>query len=387
MTPPANTQTNSSDGWSAEDFVDQSGTSLSYDDPWDPTPPLRKSPSPTSVTPVMTRTQRIESPRVQVVIEENEQSYLSEDTSAYDSSQTVETYSDEFDYPSSWYEGAPYPKLDEESLEEPDVTFEFDLGLSEELYQEAEFIDLTSDVDIRLDKFLADIALTEEQDKQVRRHFKNFSRSRLSNWLPWLNSKIWTGQTLLLFIQFHDCWENNPEWWESRRLHWRYGWQPKSMPMSNILSRNDAYLIVHRRIDLAPAEMINPVWFDEWDYHSLWRHGFFSFAQFAKFRSTLNDEEEWESLVSWQIPHRDVESYSASNLLVDWTPDAIYGGFPIRENGISTLTGWYNIQDWYPKEEWHDNLGWEISRLGTSHSHNTEGYSQGPIWPIGGRNE
>ena len=351
-------QFNNSDGWSAEDFVDQSATPLSYDDPWDPVSPLRKPPPPPSVAPAITRTPRGESPREQVVREISEQSFLSDDTSAYDSSQTVETYGDEFDYPSGWFKGDLYPKLDEESLEEPDVTFEFDLGLSEELYQEAEFIDLTSDVDIRLDKFLANIALTEEQDRKVRSYFKNFSKSRLSNWLPWLNSKMWTGRTLLSFVQFHDCWENNSEWWESRRLHRRYGWQPKSMPLSNVLSRNDAYLIVHRRIDLPPDEMIDPVWFDEWDYYSLWRHGFFSFAQFAKFRSTLSDDEEWESLVPWLIPHQDVESYSASNLLVDWISDSIYGRIPVRGNRVSTSTHWYNVQEWYPKEEWHDNLGW-----------------------------
>ncbi len=314
-------------------------------------------------------------------------------------SQTIETLKDEADFPAEWFHDDPDVESDEESPEDPIPTAEFDPELSEELYQESEFIhiaesiDLTYDAYLRLDLFLAGLGLSEEQDNDIREHLTKFSRSRLSNWLPWLDSKLWTAQTLLRFIQFHNCWESNPEWWESRWHHRKYGWQPRRMPLSNILSRDDAYRIVHLRIDLHPEEMIAPAWFEEWDYYSLWRHGFWSFASFAKFRSTLNDGEEWKNLISWSSVEEDIETEFWRDQTIDWTIGAAGGKFPTDEDTIppyshiSSLPRWYDIQDWYLKSEWHDNLGWNIPGMETEESRIQPGGSQGPIWPFGGRNE
>ena len=302
---------------------------------------------------------------------------MSGDTVTSRTSQAIETVEDESDLPAEWFHHYSDVELDAESPEEPIPTIEFDPELNEELYSEygfihtTEYIDLTYDAYIRLDSFLASVGLSEEQNNEVRQHLENFSRSRLSNWLPWLNSKLWTAQTLLMFVQFHNYWESNPEWWESRRYHRRYGWQPRGMPLSNILSRDDAYRIVHLRIDLHPEEMINPAWFEEWDYHSLWRHGFWSFASFAKFRSTLNDGEEWKSLILWRSAEEDVELDSWRDQTIDWAAGSPGDKFPTSEDAvppyshISSLPRWYDIQDWYPKSEWHDNLGWNIPSLET----------------------
>ena len=271
---------------------------------------------------------------------------------------------------------------------------EFDPDLSDDLYVRAEIIDL-SNVYIRLDIFLSGIGLSKDQDDQIRTHLRNFSTARLSNWLPWLNSKVWTGRTLLAFIQFHNHWENTPEWWESRWHHRIAGWEIRQPTMSNILSRDNAYQIVHQRIHLHPDEMIDPLWLEEWGYHSLWRYGFYSFATFAHFRARLNDYEEWESLIGWHSYYNDIQY----DLWLRDDMDRIYrsanGRIPVREDDTphpihsfsSSVPRWYAIQDWYEEYEWHDNLGWALHSMETPTLYNLADSSQGPIWPIGGRNE
>ncbi len=299
---------------------------------------------------------------------------------------------DDLDIPSDWFEDELEASQDTEPPDLPVPAFEYDPNLSVDLYQGAEFIDLT-DVDIRLDLFLASVGLSDDQGRQIRDHLKKFSRARLSNWLPWLVSKPWTGRTLLMFVQFHNRWEGVPERWESRWCFRTYGWQSAKSPMSNILSRDAAYRIVHQRINCHPEEMIDPMWFEEWDYHSLWRHGFLSFASFATFRSALNDGEEWKTLIFWQNAERDMESYFRRDHIMDSTLRSTDGGTPTPEDEVppyshtSSVPRWYHIQDWYPEHEWHDNLGWNIPSVGAAESSNASETSPGPVWPIGGRNE
>ena len=387
-------QADNPDGWRAQDFTDSPEPSLSHDDPWDPLSLLRQSPSPSNAG-----RSRSQSSPATTISEENERLRLGGDITESATFQTIETVENETDFLAEWFYGDSDVELDEKSPEEPVPTIEFDPELSEELYPEydyahtAEPIDLTYDVYIRLDAFLASVGLSNGQDSEVRERLKSFSRSRLSNWLPWFNSKSWTAQTLLLFVQFHSYWECNPEWWESRWHYKRYGWQPRRMPLSNILSRDDAYGIVHLRKGFHPEEMIDPMWFEEWDYYSLWRHGFQSFASFAKFRSALNDCEEWKSLISWGNDEEDVETNLWRDHTIDWTIGSVEGKFPTCEDTIppyshiSSLPRWYVIQNWYPESEWHDNLGWNVPGLESPESRVQPDWSQGPIWPFGGRNE
>ncbi len=378
------------DGWESQDFIDQPTPIPLESDPWDPIPVLSESPSPTvdklSGRPTETR-QDTAGPATDVAdprmprSDQHPVSSTSEPSPAGD-----------LDIPTDWFEDEPETDQESEASDLPVPSFEYDPNLGVELYQGAEFIDLT-DVEVRLDLFLASVGLSADQDCRIRGHLNGFSRARLSNWLPWLISKTWSARTLLMFVQFHNFWESMPEWWESRWYFRVSGWQPAKFPMSNILTRDNAYRIVHHRIDFHPEEMIDPVWFEEWDYHSLWRHGFLSFASFATFRSALNDGEEWKTLIFWESPEKDMESYSRRDLLIDSTLRLANGGPPTKEDEIppysytSSLPRWYHIQDWYPEHEWHDNLGWNIPSVGASESSNSPESSPGPVWPFGGRNE
>ena len=375
------------DDWRALDFIDESEPDSLYDDPWDACAPPRQSSSPVGAN------------LPKVASEEDNEPHPSRYIIEPSTLQPAEYVENTAVVPDEWFNDDLDTELDEESQDEPVPTAEFDPYLSEELYQEAEFvhvaesIDLSYDAYVRLDSFLASVGLSKEQDSEIREYLENFGRSRLSNWLPWLRSKLWTGQTLLLFVQFHNHWESNPEWWESRRYHRRHGWQPKNVSLSSVLTRDDGYAIVHLRTGFHPEEMIDSAWFDEWDYHSLWRHGFYSFAAFAKFRSALNDGEEWKNLILWRIDNEDVESYSWRDGDMNQISQVAGKGFQTREDSIppyshiSSLPRWYDIQDWYPKSEWHDNLGWNIPSLDTEEALFQPDGSQGPIWPFGGRNE
>ena len=290
--------------WDTQHFIDKTLPDTSEDDPWDPKPFSTQNSHTSSITTnVFSLTQSNNAQKSLPVGDEKAA------TSPSLPSPQDELTNDYSDAPDDEFQGDYDADPDPELYDEPVPFAEYDPDLSEEIYSTVESIDLT-DVEIRLDMFLSPLSLSEEEDKRIRNYLTDFSRARLSNWLPWLNSKEWTGKTLLLFIQFHAYWESNPEWWERRWHFKRYGWHPTKSPMSNVLSRDDAYLIVHFRIEFPSYEMIDPLWFDEWDYHSLWRYGFYSFAQFAKFRATLNEDEDWESLIDWQSADEDVEFIS-----------------------------------------------------------------------------
>ena len=374
------------DSWNTQDFIDHPASSPTEDDPWDPLAILERASSSPDIVLLSSNSTNTQSPLYRVGEEGEEWTRSSEVQFTPYAPQPTEASLDEFDIPSDSPEDDFVPDPEDGLLDEPILTAEFDPDLTSELYGAFEPIDL-ADVDIRLDLFLSRVGLSEEQDGRVRNYFKTFSRARLSNWLPWLTSKIWTGRMLSLFVEFHAYWENNPEWWENRWYNRISGWRPRKPQTSNILRRDDAYWIVHRRAGFPPDEMISPLWFDEWDYHSLWRYGFWSFALFARFRAALDDDAEWESLIEWETEReKDVESYGRAVGSGD-------GWFSARENGIPTyshatnLQYWYAVQDWYPKHEWHDNLGWSMSSAGTDILSNPSNSLRGPIWPIGGRDE
>ena len=146
-------------------------------------------------------------------------------------------------------------------------------------------------------------------------------------------------------------------------------------------------------MDLPPEEIFDPVWFEEWDNHSLWRYGFYSFAGFASFRAQLNEGEDWKSLIAWRSPEKDLDMSSWQTQSLEWTGRGLTGNLLTAEDEVplhsdwSSLPRWYAIQDWHPEREWHDNLGWNIPGQNPPDSSMLQETSQGPMWPIGGRDE
>ena len=356
------------DSWNTQDFIDHPASSPTEDDPWDPLALLERASSSPDTTPLEVQFTPYES-------------------------QPTGTSHDELYIPGDWPEDDFAPYSEEELLDEPILTGEFDPDLRSELYEAFDSIDIAH-VDIRLDLFLARVSLSEEQDRQVRDYLKTFSKIKRSNWLTWLTSKVWTGQTLILFVQFLAYWEDNPEWWESNWYDPRHGWLPSTSPRPNALSRDNAYCIVHDRIDFPPDKMIDSSWFGELDYYSLWQYDYPTFASFAKFRAELEDGEKWEDLVDWRSDEEErIESEywtghtripinrSVQDIVADRLAD-----LPTYSHTVN-VQHWYDIQDWYPKDEWHDNLGWSMPSVGTGMHTYLSNPLRGPIWPIGGRNE
>ena len=386
-----------SDGWTAEDFIDLPSPTLVEEDPWD-APLIAESQE-------LTASGKLDvsdgsSLAASALDGKQSHSQLALDIDGLDSGDTpldsssgleVETPPLDSDFPDAWFQDDPVSEIDAESQDDPVPTAEFDPDLGDDLYGPVEEINLT-DVDIRLDQFLARLSLSNDQTTIVRAHLESFSQARLSNWLPWLNSKVWTPQMLTSFVQFHSHWETMPDWWESRRRSWQYEWKIRESPMSNILSRDDAYEIVRYRIGCPAQDVIDDLWFDEWDYYSMWRHGFWSFAKFAKFRATLNQGEDWRGLVEWADLDEELERDSFRRYDAEVAQQYIVGKIPLREDGairysyVSCLPRWYSIQDWHPEDEWHDNLGWPMQVADLTESRITDGGPQGSIWPIGGRN-
>ena len=375
------------DDWDARDLIDQTAPYISEDDPWDPISFLTQVPSLTSPDP--SNSDASDTPSLAPLKDLKKDGRLDDTPAKTSSPQTAESPDSHLDSTEYWpdddaeplKEPIPFTDYDPDDqsdstgywsedryeadpntypIEEPIPFIDYDPDLGEEIYQRVESIDLTN-VDIMLDLFLSSVTLSQGEDRQIRRHFEDFSRARLSNWLAWLNSKEWTGETLMLFVRFHNHWESNPEWWEIIWYHPIHGWQWQKST-SSILSRNEAYHIVQCRIDFPPDAIIDPVWFEEWECQRLWRHGFYSFAAFAKFRAALGGDEDWESLIErrsveedlwlaalWDTEEQVLQS-SNKGRTVGWADDVFLYSY------TTSLSRWYEIQDWYPKSEWHDNL-------------------------------
>ena len=381
-----------------EDFIDLPSPSPVEEDPWDAVakakvrerPAYTKTgdglPSSVSASDGIQRHTQL-TLGVDDLVEDSE----SEDTQLIPPDDEVGNSTLDVDIPDEWFKDDAESDIDLDLSDDPIPIAEFDPDLSEELYGPVEEINLT-DVEIRLDQFLARLSLSNDQTIVVRTHLESFSRARLSNWLPWLNSKVWTSDMFTDFVRFHSHWEAMPEWWESRWHSLRYGWRVSTSPMSNILSRDDAYEIVRCRIGNLAQDVVDDLWFGEWDYYSMWRHGFWSFAKFARFRAALNPGEDWRSLVEWTDLDDDLEQTTIPSWDTEITRQSIDGKIPLWENDlctysyVSALPGWYVIQDWYQEDEWHDNLGWAVQEVGVSVPSGVEKRLVGSFWPIGGRN-
>ena len=352
-------------GWMAEDFIDPPAQNLMEEDPWD-VPVLAESQEltafdelemegePASVTSALDRKQ----PHSRFTFDTAD---LDSDDIALDPPLGLEAEISLLDSepPDDWFVYDTEPDLDSILLDEPVPTAEFNPELSEDLYGAVNEINLT-EVNIRLDQFLAQLSLSDDQASIIRAHLETFSQSRLISWLPWLNSKEWTPRLLTSFVRFHRHWETMPEWWESWWHDWRCGWNINTSSAPNILSRDAAYEIVRYRINYSPHDMVVGLWFEEWDCYSMWRYGFESFAKFAMFRAAISPDDDWRSWVDWADSDDDIEldkAKSYNELAIQQYTD---GKIPLWEDQlvrVSSLPHWFAIQDWYPRDEWHDNLG------------------------------
>ena len=193
--------------------------------------------------------------------------------------------------------------------------------------------------------------ISDSQLEEITELLLDFSQSRLRRWLPWLRGQLWTGQTLLLFLQVRAFWDDNPELWEASFWDSRFGcWRPTWSRYN--LSLDAQFDLIQYRLDCSPSQVINRAWFDDWERFALWKYGYESFAVFALFRAVLTAPGDWRSHVDWHQSNDITESsprYEDGRLNDSLTPQ-VYR--------MTRQEFWFASQDWYHPVEWHDGLGW-----------------------------
>lgn len=272
--------------------------------------------------------------------------HLSDDLSGI----SIELDNDE-DYPGialDWDDDLASADEDESEWDEPQPLSEYDGELRQPLYAIDEDDDDALGVDLRIDQWLATKlgSATSNQRGQIAELLGEFDSQRLRRWLPWLDKQEWTAGSLLLFLRFRIVWDLNPHWWEYSFWDWRsYCWYPTRNRY--ILSLNDSYDLIHRRLDHSPKEIIDETWLGDWLELALWQRGFPSFASFAVFRAGFEPSENWQRHLDWNTVD-DSGRY-------DGASDKHVSGYRRYRHGPPL---WFNRQDWYDPCEWHDNLGW-----------------------------
>ena len=100
-------------------------------------------------------------------------------------------------------------------LDEPVPWANYDSRLGTSLYETDE--DLANlPWEIRVDEWVASISETNDAQRQeITDLLLGFSKPFLRSLLPWLRGQQWSGQSILLFLQFRAYWDENPELWEA----------------------------------------------------------------------------------------------------------------------------------------------------------------------------
>ena len=177
---------------------------------------------------------------------------------------------------------------------EPEPTTDASSELSESLYPPDDTItDISRE--LRIGELLARVEpMTSDQRERCRELLAMCRIGRLRRWIPWLRNRHWSGTRLQLFLEFRRHWESsaNVRWWETFRWdyllqEWMPGYQSATMTLDH------GRELVQRRAHCAVADVIDPVWFAEWDDHAVWELGVRSFASFAVFRAGIPDGEHW----------------------------------------------------------------------------------------------
>ncbi len=383
------------DGWTTEDFIDQTRLGVVEDDPWSG-PPKGDHTEGTSDIPVKTQSSFIDIEKAYdegfTDIDDQYNSHQLATASAGTTGTSVPSDIDLVDEPDSIeLENEPSIKEgdfsidtllylngsedDPDYLDEPEPLAEYDEELTEPLY------DSDGDVANLSQKLSADQVVasleraTDDQRSQIAAILSEFSPRKLSRWISWLKERDWTGHSLLLFFEFLDLWNENSQWWEySVWSQWLDRWWTYSS--SGVLSRDACYDLIHHRLQYEPDNVIDETWFKDWDDLALWKRGFQSFASFAVFRAGLNEGEDWRDHLSPHLVdqldadsrpielHRNSNSYDPRSPLVSltggysgWEDNVLHKGPPL----------WFAVQDWYDPAEWHDNLGWARTWVEAEH--------------------
>ena len=353
-------------GWLAEDFVDIPSEEFDEDDPWSASSDVDVADDLDDHLPSLSQDERVQEGKA-LESEQTAPALPDEDISELLDLELVDAVE-------------PLSSEPDEDLfadiDEPEPYAIYDGELSESLHvPDADDGDTSQQLSVN--QFISEIAdATQAEQAQISELLENMSRARLRRMLSWLKEQDWTGNTLLLFLEFRlEHWEENQHWWDYTFWNSQIGhWWTYSSPY--ILSMDATYLIVQSRSNCSPDGVVEESWLNDWNELALWRRGFSSFAAFALFRAGIREGEDWWELMRFyasdsQIDEQDTmipydtsrSGYSDSVLA------SLDGKYRVREDETTPRRAdgtlqWFAVQDWYDPSEWHDGLGWALSWAG-----------------------
>ena len=239
--------------------------------------------------------------------------------------------------------------------EEPLPTIEYDGDLHEALF------DPVSDNSnfrrsLIIDEWIASIGDVDSAIVgRVSNILNSYSNNRFSNWINWLKRKSWDELLLCRFFNFWLRWQVNDEYWVGLRYDRNDKYWFRAFSKFN-LKRDHAFLIVDRRMHCPAHMVLDDRWLDDWNSIDPWvlvNHNFFTFIDFAMYRSRLGTGEDWcrnpERGVDLSRPqNRNDYERSISEFAVGLASEYEYLSVP---HMFSTL-------DWNDPCDWHDGLGW-----------------------------
>lgn len=204
--------------------------------------------------------------------------------------------------------------------------------------------------ELKLDRFLSGVPhVSSTQYEEIARRLREFRPAEFRRWLPWLEEQQWTGESLILLLEFHEHWMATPDWWEYSSWDSRLNcWAPYRNPST--LSKRALYDLIQHRLNFPPSRVINETWLTDWKNWSLWERGFQTFASFALFRASIPEKQSWVSHLPSSESRQsldDIDAMEPSERRITVT----------GHRDPANLSEWFALHDWYDSHEWNDGLG------------------------------
>ena len=280
---------------------------------------------------------------------ERETGHSVDDSLGFDALDPFDFYEAETFYHTSIYESSH--DVDEEPL--PTIEYDGDL-------HEALFIPVGNNSNFRrslmIDEWIASIGdVDSDIVKKVSNILNRYSNQRFSNWMKWLKRKSWDELLLYRFFNFYMRWQMNDEYWVGLRYNRNDKYWYRVFNRYN-LKRDHAFLIVERRIHRPTHMVLDDCWLDDWNSIDPWvlvKNGFFTFVDFAMYRSRLVIGEDWR-----RNPELDVDLSQPQNRSEYERSISEFAIGLASEYEYLSVPHMFSTLDWNDPCDWHDGLGW-----------------------------
>ena len=252
-----------------------------------------------------------------------------------------------------WFDSYSPSEADDQvafaGYEEPEPNAEYDHRLHETLHQATQLkADLRRNLEI--DEWLSKISyLDDAVAQEIREILMGFSVQRYNSWISWMRHKQWDAFLLVQFCRIWSDFESYSDfrkglrWSESDRrwyeIETRSGW-----------TFENQFRLTERSTQCLSGQIINYEWLSDWQNADPWlrvRNRFFTFALFAMYRSSLNDNEDWQLRHDFDVDFvTPIEHHRFERSISNFNPGH---SSIVSSNSLET---WFSHQDWYLTNEW-----------------------------------